>query len=95
MENKKAINWFNSIGLTKRNELALEHFGVDADLLMDDEINSIYNDVHRYFIEFDGKRRYLSLFPAPDQGNNRIHKTINEALDYMILLGAKEITIRN
>lgn len=91
---KKALEWFNSIGNTRRQELALEHFGTD--LLLDQDIQKIYIEEHRYFIEFDGKRKYLSVFPLGEEHLNRTHKTIPEALDYMINeRGINEITVKN
>lgn len=92
MKNEKALKWFNSLGQTKRLDLSMDYYG--RDLILDEEIQSIYEQENRYYIEFD-KRRYLSVFPDDQKDKNKTHKTINEALDYMIELGVKEITIKN
>jgi len=90
----KHIIWWNTLGDRKRDELAMDYYG--SDLIMDDEIEKIYTEEHRYYIEFDGKRKYLSVFPLGEEHLNQTHKTIPEALDYMINeCHIKEITVKN
>jgi len=91
---KKALEWFNSIGNTRRQELALEHFGTD--LLLDEDILKIYTEEHRYYIEFDGKRKFLCLFPLGEKEKEKDFKTLEEAMNYMLIdSGIKEVTIKN
>ena len=90
---KKSLQWFNSLGQTRRNELALDYYGTD--ILTDEDIEAIFLAEYRYYIEFVGKK-FLSVFPAPEQNNNKEHKTLEEALNYMIEEHKiKEITIKN
>nr|DAI89536.1 MAG TPA: hypothetical protein [Caudoviricetes sp.] len=94
MKNKKALDWFNKLGHTRRQELALDYYGTE--LLMDDDIEQIYLKEYRYYIEFDGKRRFLCLFPAEEKDKNKDFKTLEEALTYMIEdCKIKEIAIKN
>lgn len=39
-QRQKAIDWWNTIGATKQNELALDYYG--STLLMDDEVEFIW-----------------------------------------------------
>jgi len=90
----KHIIWWNTLGDRKRDELAMDYYG--SDLIMDDEIEAIFLDKNKYYIEFDGKRRFLSVFPLDEEVKNRTHKTIHEALDYMLNeCGVKELTVKN
>lgn len=89
---KKALEWFNKLSKRKQEELSFEYYGTD--ILLNDDIEKIYLAEYRYYIEL-GKKHYLSIFPDDQKDKNKAHKTINEALDYMIELGAKEITVKN
>lgn len=88
-----SLKWWNTLTNRKQLDLSMDYYG--RDLLLNEEIQSIYEQENKYYIEFDGKRRYLSIFPDDQKEKNKTHKTINEALDYMIELGAKEITVKN
>ena len=90
----KHIIWWNTLGDRKRDELAMDYYG--SDLIMDDEIEKIYTEEHRYFIEFDGKRRFLCLFPEPETNKNKDFKTLEEAMNYMLVnCLITEVTIKN
>lgn len=90
----KSLEWWNKLGQTKRLDLSMDYYGTD--LLLDDEIQSIYEQENRYYIEFDGKKRFLCLFPFGEEKYNKDFKTLEEAMNYMIEdCKIKEITIRN
>lgn len=91
---EKSLQWFNSLSQTKRNELSFDYYGTD--LLMDDEIDKIFLEEHRYYIEFVGKK-FLCVFPfGAEKSKEKEFKTLNEALNYMIEdCGIQEITIKN
>jgi len=94
MKNEKALNWFNKLNKHKREELSFEYYGTD--ILLNEDIEKIYLSEYKYFIEFDGKRRFLCLFPEPNESKNKDFKSLNEALDYMLIeQGIKEVTIKN
>lgn len=94
MEDKlKALDWFNKLSKHKQEELSFEYYGTD--ILLNEDIEKIFLAEYRYYIEFDGKRHFLSIFPDEQKDKNKTHRTINQALDYMIEMGAKEITVRN
>lgn len=89
---KTHITWWNSLGKTKKDDLALTYYGTE--LLMDDEIEKIHLEEHKYYIEFTGEH-YQSVFPENESELSQIHTTITEALDYMFKCGVKEITVKN
>lgn len=63
---QKAIDWFNNLGKTKREELSLEYFGV-VDLLMDDDILMMYLEEVPHFTLEEHRLNImycLSLFAA-------------------------------
>lgn len=63
---------------------------------MDSDIEQIYLQENKYYIEFDGKRRFLCLFPREEELKNESFKTLEEALNYMLVINlVKEVTIRN
>lgn len=91
---KKALEWFNKLSKRKQEELSFEYYGTD--ILLNKDIEKIYLVEYRYYIEFDGKRRFLCLFPAPNESKNKDFKTLEEAMNYMLVdCKIKEITIRN
>lgn len=88
--------WWNTLGQTKQNEYALEYYGVDSSYILDDEIEAIYYDTQRYHIEFDGNKLFKCLFPAAQKEFNNSFKTLEEALNYMLVeKNIKEVTIKN
>jgi len=90
----KHIIWWNTLGDRKRDELAMDYYG--SALIMDDEIEKIYTEEHRYYIEFDGKRKFLCLFPLGEKEKEKDFKTLEEAMNYMLIDSAiKEVTIKN
>ncbi len=90
---KKEIEWFNKLGKTRREELSFNYYG--RDLLLDEEITAIYNQECRYYIEFIGKK-FVCWFPNGEEKNNKQFKTLNEALDYMLVdCCISEVTIKN
>lgn len=94
MKENKSLIWWNLLGNTKRNDLALTYYGVDCSMLLDEEILKIYTEENRYYVEFTNGL-FLSLFPAPNQHQNREHKTLQEALDYILVdCGVKEVTLK-
>lgn len=94
MENSKSLKWFNSLSQTKRNELSFDYYGTD--LLMDSDIEQIYLNEYRYYIEFVGKK-FLCVFPfGAEKSKEKEFKTLNEALDYMLIdCEVAEVTIKN
>lgn len=91
---KKALDWFNKLSKHKQEELSFEYYGTD--ILLNEDIEKIFLAEYRYYIEFDGKRCFLCLFPAPNESKNKDFKTLEEAMNYMLdENNVKEITIRN
>lgn len=91
---KKALEWFNKLSKHKQEELSFEYYGTD--ILLNEDIEKIFLAEYRYYIEFDGKRRFLCLFPFGEEKCNKDFKTLEEAMNYMIEdCKIKEITIRN
>ena len=91
---KKALDWFNKLSKHKQEELSFDYYGTD--ILLNEDIEKIYLAEYRYYIEFDGKRRFLCLFPAELKGKDKDFKTLEEALNYMMGENqVKEITIKN
>lgn len=90
-----SLKWWNTLSKNLQNEYALEHYGVDYSLVLDAEIEQIYYDTQRYYVEFNNGS-FLCLFPAAKKGLNKEFKTLNEALDYILVENkVKEVTIRN
>lgn len=90
---KQSMIWWNKLGQTKRLDLSMDYYGTD--LLLDDEIQSIYEQENRYYIEFD-KKKFLCLFPLGEKDKEKSFKTIHEALDYMLIdCKVEEITVKN
>lgn len=91
---EKSLDWFSSLDANRRQELALDYYGTD--FITNAEIELIFLAEYRYYIEFDGKRKFLCLFPAEDKKYNKDFKTLEEAMNYMLVdFKIREVTIRN
>lgn len=89
------IKWWNSISKTQQNEYSLEYYGVDTSYILDTEIENIYYDTQRYYVEFDGNK-YLCLFPSAQKHKNQEFGSLEEALNYMLVTNSvKELNIKN
>lgn len=93
---KTHIKWWNTLSKLKQNEYSLEYFGTDSSYILDDEIEKIYFETEKYYIEFDGNKNFMCLFPAAKKDKNKDFKTLEEAMNYMLVdCKIREVTIKN